>query len=274
MSALLLASLLMPTYAADLDLSSEYPEALCVPHLSGPAPAWWNAGLSASRKAARWSGAATVKESSGSHTARTRALYDASNGEVYLELLMSGDPTLDPDSDQVILALGDEDGEGPALVLEISALAGCGVAGACEGAGAAIPESAILYSAATLGPTTVTWSDPDTTNPSAEFEICQPWVVAQQSGGVWTWTVSLVLSVPTDAAGEIRPDQRIYADTVAWWPGWTSGTWTEIPTLCTSSSPTTDDCLINLDPLTELPEDLPIGNFEESWFELRSDCAP
>jgi hypothetical protein len=53
-----------------------------------------------------------------------------------------------------------------------------------------------------------------------------------------------------------------------------SDTIVELPVLCTSSSPTSNDCLIGGGPAAgELLDELPVGNLEDSWSVLRSDCV-
>jgi hypothetical protein len=109
-------------------------------------------------------------------------------------------------------------------------------------------------------------------NPSADFAVEDPWIVVENVGTTYAWTVSFALRVPVDAAGDIRPDLRIYGSSWVYDPGFTSGTTWELPVLCTSSSLSSNDCLILPDALTDLPGDLPIGNLEDSWSVLRSDC--
>jgi hypothetical protein len=78
--------------------------------------------------------------------------------------------------------------------------------------------------------------------------------------------------VPVTAGGEIRPELKIYGSALIYVPGVSSGTVVELPALCTSSSMTSNDCEIFAGQAPELPFDLPIGNLEDSWSELRSDC--
>lgn len=247
------------------------PEAVCVPDLVGPPPLWCDAGLTAEEKDARWSNALVDKATNGDHDARLRALYD--QGTLFVDVLVAGDPTLDPGSDVVLFALSDATGAAPELLIRFDPLAACPDELSCVGAGQPVPASAVTYAAAEMGPTSVTWGDLGEENPSADFFVDHVWVTADSAGDTFVWTLSFTLEVPTDAAGELRADQRVYANAVAWWPGWTSGTYTELPLLCDSSSPTSDDCRINFDALTELPDDLPTGNLEDSWALLETGCC-
>ena len=79
-------------------------------------------------------------------------------------------------------------------------------------------------------------------------------------------------SVPLDASGEIRPDLKLYVNAVPCWTNYFSGTFYELPPVCTSFAPFTDDCMVYFQGDTELPMDLPLM-IEETWPELQSGCA-
>jgi hypothetical protein len=248
------------------------PDQLCVPDVAGAEPAWSNPGLSPAKKERRWDGALVRKLSAGVHDARLRALYSPAAETVYVELLVDGDPSLDAGADLFLVALGDETGTVPELFIRFDPAQACAIPADCAGAGVALDPSAISYAAATSGPSSLTWGELSTVNPSASFAVANPWIVVTEVAGTFTTVLSFELVVPVDASGEIRPDLRIYGNAVVHVPGISSATIAELPILCTSSSPTSNDCLIGIGPLTDLPSDLPIGNLEDSWSVLRSGC--
>lgn len=241
------------------------PDTLCLPDAGANEPAWWNPGLSATKKEARWAGALVRKHAAGTHAARVRALWSPSSERVFFELRVAGDPTLDPDHDAFVVALGDETGTTPELLIRFAPNLDCG-GGACADPGAPLDATAVTYAEATVL-TSITWSPLSPTTPSGDFTVEHPWVVVDAAG---TWTLSFALHVPVDAAGDIRPDLRIYGNALAYDPGITSGTYHEHPLLCRSSSISTNDC--SLAPGFTVPDDLPVGNLEDSWSILRSDC--
>jgi hypothetical protein len=248
------------------------PDELCVPEPVSAGPAWWNPGLSPAKKEARWYGALVRKLSMGGRDARLRALFDPTQETVSFEVLVAGDPSLDAVEDTFLLALGDATGSVPELFIRFAPLASCPDAAACGGAGVPLAAGAITYSAATPSGTSLTWGPLSATNPSPSFIVEAPWVSVAENAGTFVWKLSFALSVPVVAGGEIRPELRVYGNAVAYEPGFTSGTFRELPLLCTSSSVTSNDCLIHALPQPELPFDLPLGNMTSSWSVLRSDC--
>src|SRR5262245_14937395 len=105
--------------AASLAASTAHadPDQLCVPPAGTNDPAWWNPGLSPAKKEARWSGALVRKLAEGSTGVRVRALWSAAASTVYFEYSVHGDPSIDPDFDAVLVALGDETGTTPELFI-------------------------------------------------------------------------------------------------------------------------------------------------------------
>jgi hypothetical protein len=262
--AVLLASttLLTPTAHAADDL--------CVPE-TNPAPQWWNAALSPAQKEARWDDADVRMLSSGAYTARVRSVWKPSQETVYFELSVQGDRALHASGDVVLFALGDETGTLPELFIRFAPVQDCAVnPAACDGDGVALVGTSVLFSAATFSGTSITWSKLTTNNPSADFVVEHPWVVVEPVGSAYDWTLSFALQVPVDGSGEIWPDLRIYGNAVMRESGPTSYTEYEFPLLCTSSSVTSNDCLIYDGPGAQVPYDLPIGNMVDSWPVLES----
>jgi hypothetical protein len=241
------------------------PDTLCLPDVGANEPAWWNPGLSAIKKEARWAGALVRKHVAGFDSARLRALWSPASERVFVEVRVNGDTTLDPDHDALVVVLGDAAGLYPELLIRFAPLAGCG-GGACAYPGAALDDTAVTFSEATVL-SSISWSPLSPTTPSGDFSVEHPWIVTDASG----WTLSFALHVPVNAAGDVRPHQRISANALAYEPGVSSGTFVEHPILCTSSSLTSNDC--SMFPDFEAPDDLPVGNLEDSWSRLRSDCA-
>lgn len=241
------------------------PDTLCLPDAGANEPAWWNPGLSATKKEARWAGALVRKHNVAGGTARLRALWSPASERLFVEVRVGGDTTIDPDHDAFVVVLGDAAAIYPELLIRFAPVAGC-LGGACAYPGAALDASAVVFSEATVL-TSITWSPLSPTTPSGDFSVEHPWVVADASG----WTLSFALHVPVDAAGDVRPEQRIYADVLAYDPGFTSGTFVEHPILCTPTSVISNDC--SLFPGFEAPADLPVGILEEAWSILRSDCG-
>ena len=57
----------------------------------------------------------------------------------------------------------------------------------------------------------------------------------------------------------------MHGNAIAYWPGYSSGTYYEMPLWCESSSLSTNDCLIYSGPSPELPEDLPFWGMGDTW---------
>ena len=243
-------------------------EDLCVPDTQ-QGPQWWNPALSANAKEARWSGATVRTQTTGPYAASVRTIWKPALETVYFEFSVQNDRALDAD-DVVLVALGDASGTLPELFIRFAPVAGCGNVGDCDGNGAALDPSAVEFSEATFGGTSITWSPMSTSNPSADFVVDHPWVVVEPVGSAFDWTFSVALQVPVDGSGEIGPDQRIYGNAVMIEPGPTSDTLFEFPLLCTPSSVTSNDCLIYAGPGADVPFDLPIGNMTDSWPVMES----
>jgi hypothetical protein len=246
------------------------PDHLCLAPRSGAMPAWWT-NRGPAQKESRWTGATVRNLVAGDHQARLRTLWNPSGETVYVELRVEGDTSLDALQDEALFAFSDGTGNAPALYVHFSPLASCG-AGGCLNAGAMVPGTAIQYSEATVV-TSTSWSPLSPTNPSPDFFVDHPWVVVEDNGTDYTWTLSFALQVPVDAAGKIRKNLRVYGNAVAYEPGPTSGTLNELPILCTSSSMTSNDCLVHSGSAPELPDDLPTGGIQNTWTLLSSGLA-
>lgn len=202
-------------------------------------------------------------------------VWDAQTSQIWVRVQLRGATSLEPIDDRFVLALS-EDGVLPSLFLQVRPLLHCGDADACGGAGQPLAHDAIEYSEAS-GITSLTWSAPSTTNPSASFAVVHPWIaVAVHDDGPTTtydWTLSFALEVPTDAVGQVVDGLSVYGNILDRQPGPTSDTHLEFPLLCTSGSPTTDTCLIDAGGGSpQLPGDLPADSVG-GWTSLSSTCG-
>lgn len=235
---------------------------ICVPD-AHPAPDWWSPNISAGRREARWSGADIRQQTDGSHTARLRSVWSPQADTIYVEVRVEGDASLD-DEDSFIFAISDDAQDTPELLVEFHPLEDCPTWTDCDGAGIAISPLAITYTQGEPTASSMGWSTPSHKNTSPSFAVRHPWIVAAESGGTYTWTMSFAMSAPTDAGGDFAA-RRIYGNAIAYEPGVTTGTYYELPVWCTSSSPTSNDCLIYSGPSPELPNDLPYVGMDDTW---------
>lgn len=253
-------------------------QAQAVPGASSRTPEWWNPALSESQRDVRWTGASvrTDDEASTPELSRTRMIWDRDSQTVFFELEVHGDPAINTTEDLVVLSVANAAGDAPELFMQFQPLRGCSTVANCTGDGAAMTASAIMYSAATPSGTSITWSTLTKTNPNPDFIVDHPWVRVREvsSGGVTTydWTLSFSMRVPVNTAtGEVRPNLRIYGNSIMYIPGPTSGTAVEFPLLCNPSSPTSNDCLMFSGPSTgSLMDDLPVGSMASTWPVLES----
>jgi hypothetical protein len=258
---ILLACPLLLAFAAEAQADFTLAHDVCLPEVN-PHPDWWSPGLTAQQREARWAGASVRKEVVGSRIARVRAVWSQSD-TIYVEVRVSGDPTLD-DEDAFVMAISDAAQTLPELYVELHPLADCPVWTDCDGAGIAVDSESIAYAEATNSGISIDWSELSSANPSSEFEIDHPWIVASSVGSTYTWTLSFALTVPTDVAGDFA-DRLFYGNAIAYDPGIISGTYYELPLWCERSSPISNNCLIYSGYQPELPEDLPHWPMLQTW---------
>jgi hypothetical protein len=233
---------------------------VCLP-TANPHPDWWSPGLGAQQKEARWSGAAVRKQIVGSRSARLRSVW--SSDTIYVELRVGGDATLD-DEDAFVMAISDAAQTLPELYVEFHPLEDCPQWTDCAGAGVALDPASISYAEGSSSGSSLTWSALSSTNPSSDFTIEHPWIVTSAVGSTYSWTLSFALTVPTDGSGDFV-DRLFYGNAIAYDPGFTSGTYYELPLWCTPSSLSSNDCLVYSGPSPELPADLPFGAMLDTW---------
>lgn len=238
-------------------------EELCLPDAS-PTPDWWSPGLSTIKREVRWNGALVRKLDAGHVHARMRAVWSPAADQAFFEFRVAGDPSLDPAHDAVLFAISDPTGSDPELFVRFDPLLDCADPTDCDRGGIPLSDAAIHYAEATTQGTSWTWSAPSETNPSAELVVEHPWIAVDTTAAGTTWTLSFALSLPTDGGGEPIA-RRIFADAVAYVPGPTSGTIHELPLTCTSTSMTSNDCLVFVTGLDEVPQDLPIATIPDAW---------
>jgi hypothetical protein len=233
---------------------------VCLP-TANPHPDWWSPGLGAQQKEARWSGAAVRKQIVGSRSARLRSVW--SSDTIYVELRVGGDATLD-DEDAFVMAISDAAQTLPELYVEFHPLEDCPQWTDCAGAGVALDPASISYAEGSSSGSSLTWSALSSTNPSSDFTIEHPWIVTSAVGSTYSWTLSFALTVPTDGSGDFV-DRLFYGNAIAYDPGFTSGTYYELPLWCSPSSLSSNDCLVYSGPSPELPADLPFGAMLDTW---------
>lgn len=244
---------------------------VCLPDAQ-PAPDWWSPMLSAAKREARWKHAWVNQLDDGTHAARMRAIWSPQGDAVYVEVRVDGDPALDAEGDAFVLAITDDSQSAPQLLIRFTPVSGCANWFDCDGAGAALGASAIHYAAATMG-TSLTWTALDEVNPSTDFAVAHPWVVVERSA-TFSWTLSFVLEVPTDGSGDFV-GRRLYGNAIAYDPGVTTGTFYELPLLCTPTSLTSNDCLLYSGPAPQLPQALPVGIIADAWPLVEAGaCVP
>lgn len=236
------------------------PEAICLVE-ADPAPDWWTPGITAARRESRWSGADVHEQTDGTRTARLRSIWSPQWDKIYFELRVEGDVALD-DEDAFVLAISDVAQTVPELYVEIHPNEQCPHWSNCS-AGEALDASSITYAEATAGVSSLTWGDLTEDNPSSDFTIHHPWIRTARVGSSFTWTLSFAMTVPTTGGDFV--DRRIYGNAIVYDPGFTSGTYDEFPLWCTSSSVTTNDCLLYGGPSPDLPQDLPVGTMNQGW---------
>ena len=258
---LLLACPLFLAFAAEAHADLTFSHDICLPE-TNPHPDWWSPGLTPQQREARWAGASVRKEVVGSRVARVRAVWSTSD-TIYVEVRVTGDVSLD-DEDAFVMAISDAAQTLPELFVEFHPLEDCPVATDCDGEGIALDPASIAYAEATNSGISINWSEVSSTNPSSDFAIEHPWIVAAATGSTYTWALSFALTVPTDGSGDFA-DRLFYGNAIAYGDGPISGTYYELPLWCERSSPISNDCLIYSGYSPELPEDLPHYPMLQTW---------
>lgn len=244
------------------------PGELCLPD-ANPGLNWWTAGLNPKRQAAHWKDAIDRKMSIGTSLGRMRTIWSPSTQVANFEFQVSGDPSLDPLQDTVVVAISDDSGTEPELLIQFSPLQDCAVVADCDGAGIALDPSAVYFSEATSAGTSYTWSALANANPNPDLAISHPWVTVEATGATVTWTLRFALELPV-FGDDIADDRRFYGNAVQYDPGFTSGTYLEFPLACTPTSGTTNDCLMASIGGLDVINDLPIGIISQAWPRLTS----
>ena len=253
----LLVALLPASYASSAHAA---PEAICLPE-AAPSPDWWTPGITDGRRESRWADAVVREQTDGARTARLRSIWSPKWDKVYFEVRVQGDVSLD-DEDAFVLAITDAAQTLPELYLEFHPNEQCPHWSDCS-AGVEIDASSVLYAEATTQGTSLAWSDLTQDNPSSDFTVYHPWIRTAGFGSAFTWTLSFAMSVPTTDDDFV--DRRIYGNAIVYDPGFTSGSYDEFPLWCTSSSMTSNDCLLYAGQSPELPGDLRVGVMNETW---------
>ena len=268
---LLLACPLFLAFATEAQADLGFAHDICLPE-ANPHPDWWSPGLTAQQREARWAGASVRKEVAGSRVARVRAVWSTSD-TIYVEVKVTGDVSLD-DEDAFVMAISDAAQMVPELFVEFHPLEDCPVATDCDAGGIALDPESIAYAEATPTLSSMVWSELSSTNPSTEFEIDHPWVVTAAVGSTYTWTLSFALTVPTDGSGDFA-DRLFYGNAIAYDPGFSSGTYYELPLWCESVSVSSNTCLMYAGDTPELPEDLPFWPMVDGWPLVEAGaCGP
>lgn len=274
-TAMTAAAMIATTAISTTASADSPPPTLCVPAIEDDHAQWWNPEVDVETVEAEFNAGAGLGVADGTRSAVTRMLWDPGEELLMVRVAMTGDESVEPADDRFVLVVSDEDGEIPELFIEFRPLLGCGDPEECE-AGRGVSDDAIQYAEATVV-TSLSWSPLSDVNPSTDFEIYKPWIEVEidDSGPItlYHWTLSFALQVPVDGNGDIRPDLHVYGTVLDYVPGPTSDTIVELPTLCESSSPTSNDCLIEggTHP-TDYPDGFPYYTVEQSWPLVRSDC--
>jgi hypothetical protein len=259
---ILLTCPLFLAFATPAQADFAFANDICLP-AANPHPDWWSPGLGAQQRESRWAGASVRKESVGSRAARLRSVWSPGSDTMYVEIVVGGDPTLD-DEDAFVFSISDAAQTLPELYVEFHPLEDCPDVTDCDAGGVALDPESIAYAEATPTASSMTWSALSSTNPSSDFEIEHPWIVTTAVGSTYTWTLSFAMTVPTDGSGDFV-DRLMYGNAIAYWPGYTSGTYYELPLWCESSSLSSNNCLMYSGESPELPEDLPFWPMLDTW---------
>ncbi|HWB78105.1 MAG TPA: hypothetical protein VG755_24240 [Nannocystaceae bacterium] len=259
--------ILAPLHLLAPSTAAAAPDDICVP-TANPHPDWWTPNMSPAKREARWSGADVREATNGVRSARLRSVWSPQADTIYVEVRVSTDLSLD-DEDAFVMAISDTAQQFPELLVEFHPLEDCPVWTDCDGDGIALDAGSITYTPGEPTNTSMSWGTPSSVNASLNFQISHPWIVVTKSGNKHTWTMSFAMHVPTDGAGDFV-DRRIYGNAIAYDPGVTSGTYYELPLWCTSSSITTNDCLIYSGPSPGLPGDLPWPAMQDTWSSVEA----
>jgi hypothetical protein len=246
------------------------PDEICLPEAS-PTPDWWSPGLGPVRRELRWDGADVRESSNGTRHTRLRSIWSPQWDKIYIEVRVEGDNSLDP-QDAFIMSISDAAADLPELYVELHPVQQCPVWSDCS-AGVELDASSILYAEGMPTASSMGWGELSQDNPSTELTIHHPWVRTHRTGSTFTWTLSFAMTVPTTGGDFVG--RRIYGNAVAYDPGFTSGTYYEMPVWCTSASPTTDTCVLFDMGNPELPEDLAHELVQDTWPLVEAGaCVP
>lgn len=259
--------LVAPLHLLAASSAAAAPDEICVPTVH-PAPDWWSPNITPAKREARWSGADVQEATNGSRSARLRSVWSPSTDMIYVEVRVSTDLSLD-DEDAFVMAISDVAQIYPELLVELHPLEDCPVWTDCDGDGIALDPDSITYTQGEPTNTSMGWGTPSHVNASLDFQIHHPWIVVTKTGNKHTWTMSFAMHVPTDGGGDFV-GRRIYGNAIAYDPGITTGTYYELPLWCTSSSQTSNDCLIYSGPSTGVAEALPWENMVETWSSVEA----
>ena len=259
--------LVAPLHLLAASSAAAAPDEICVP-TANPHPDWWSPNITPAKREARWSGADVREETNGSRSARLRSVWSPQADTIYVEVRVSTDLSLD-DEDAFVMAISDEVQMYPELLVELHPLEDCAVWTDCDGDGIALDPDSITYTPGEPTISSMGWGTPSSVNASLDFQIDHPWIVVTKFGNKHTWTLSFAMHVPTDGAGDFV-DRLIYGNAIAYDPGITTGTYYELPLLCTSSSISSNDCLLYSGPSQGVPEDLPWENMVDTWSSVEA----
>lgn len=242
---------------------------LCVPEVA-PGPMWWTSNADTGAIALQFASGATLGSVSNDASAQARILWDVKQQRALVRVQVHDVEALDPE-DAFVFAVSESTGTRPELLVRYRPLVDCPNVAACGGRGIEVDGAAIDYAHASAI-TSPTWTALSHQNPMPDRTVSHPWIQTEfQDNGMLSWTLTFAIELPTDIAGDIAPKLRVYGSAVDRVHGPTSDTDLELPVLCESSSPTSDECsMIDIGEI-ELPEDLPTA-VASSWVGLSSTC--
>lgn len=243
---------------------------LCVPDADKAGPKWWKPTANPKAIDLRFATGASLGPVQNEATAQARILWDPHHERALVRVAVTDVESLDPE-DAFVFVVSDAAGVRPELLVRFRPLQGCTDPLACRGNGVGLGGAAIDYAHATAT-TSLTWTALSPHNPMADRTVTHPWIQTRQyDEGQFGWTLTFAVDLPTDGAGDIAAQTRVFGSVVERVDGPTSTTELELPVLCESGSPTSDECaMVGIGDI-ELPDDLPLA-VESSWVLLSSDC--
>lgn len=243
---------------------------LCVPDAANPGPRWWKPNTDPADVELQFAAGATLGPVHNDAVAQARALWDPQHDRALIRVDVDDVEALDPE-DAFVFAVSDSTGERPELLVRFRPLIDCLNPAACGGRGVGVDSEAIDYAYATAL-TSPTWTPLGPKNPMFGRSVKHPWIQTHHGDdGQLGWTLTFAIELPTDIAGDIAPDVRVFGSVVDRIHGITSDTELELPVLCESGSPTSDECIMSGIGEIEVPDDLPTA-VESSWALLSTTC--